>query len=174
MNETYYARLQLIELRGRVLLLGMTPEERLQVREKRAILETRANPYHDPATGRFTSGPGGGGKSLHRLDDIIIGKSLGAKARNYDVLDLQTGERYHFAEGTRIRDVTVFAGKGSRTVFRKADKFADRYGGEPSEWQHVKGKGVLDTPDGDRPAEVHWVQCAGIGKFEFFVKEWLE
>jgi len=59
MNETYYARLQLIELRGRVLLMGMTQEERLQAGQSCGILESRANPYHDPATGRFTSGPGG-------------------------------------------------------------------------------------------------------------------
>lgn len=171
-NEAYRIRLQLLELRGRILQLGLRPEE-------------RSNPYHDPASGRFVSGPGGAKgltgssgsgniKSSERLDDIAIEKSLGAKAKNYDVMDLSTGELFHFAEGTHIRDVTVFAGKGSRTAFRKADKYASRYGGDPADWQHVKGKGVLDTPDGDRAAEVHWVQCSGIGKFEFFIKEWLE
>lgn len=33
---------------------------------------------------------------------------------------------------------------------------------------------LLETSDGDRMAEVHWVQCGEIGKFEFFVKEWLD
>lgn len=106
--------------------------------------------------------------------DIIIGRSVGAKAKNYDVLDLETGEIFHFAEGTKIQDVEVFAGKGSRTVYKKAEKYAARYGGAAKDWQHAKGYGVLATPDGDRRAEVHWSQCSGIGKVEFFVKEWLE
>lgn len=106
--------------------------------------------------------------------DIIIGRSVGAKARNYEVMDLDTGEMFHFAEGTKIQDVEVFAGKGVKSPFRKAEKYADRYGGKPGDWQHAKGFGVLATPEGDREAEVHWVQCSGVGKFEFFVKEWLD
>lgn len=106
--------------------------------------------------------------------DIIIGRSVGAKARNYEVMDLDTGEMFHFAEGTKIQDVEVFAGKGVKSPFRKAEKYADRYGGKPEDWQHAKGFGVLATPEGDREAEVHWVQCSGVGKFEFFVKEWLD
>lgn len=106
--------------------------------------------------------------------DIIIGRSVGAKALNYDVMDLDTGEIFHFVEGSKIQNVEVFAGKGTRVTFRKAEKFAARYGGDPKDWQHVKGFGVLATDEGDRDAEVHWVQCADIGKFEFFVKEWLD
>lgn len=106
--------------------------------------------------------------------DIIIGRSVGAKALNYDVMDLNTGEIFHFVEGSKIQNVKVFAGKGTRVTFRKAEKFAARYGGAPKDWQHVKGFGVLATDEGDRDAEVHWVQCADIGKFEFFVKEWLD
>lgn len=106
--------------------------------------------------------------------DILIGRSVGAKARNYEVMDLDTGEMFHFAEGTKIQDVEVFAGKGVKSPFRKAEKYADRYGGKPEDWQHAKGFGVLATPEGDREAEVHWVQCSGVGKFEFFVKEWLD
>ena len=105
---------------------------------------------------------------------IRIGKSLGAKAANYDVMDLSTGEIYHFVEGSKIQNVEVFAGKGVKTPFRRAEKFAARYGGKPEDWQHAKGFGLLDTPDGDRDVEVHWVQCEGLGKFEFFVKEWLD
>ncbi len=106
--------------------------------------------------------------------DIIIGRSVGAKALNYEILDLKTGEIFYFSEGSRIKNVKVFAGKGSKNVFRKADFYASRYGGSADEWQHVKGFGLLETDDGEREAEVHWVQCAGIGKFEFFVKEWLD
>lgn len=104
--------------------------------------------------------------------DIVIGRDLGAKAKNYTVMDLATGEFFQFAQGSRIQNVEVFAGKGTRTEFRKAQKYADRHGGKAEDWQHVKGHGVIETSEGDRNAEVHWVQCPGIGKFDFFVKRW--
>lgn len=109
-----------------------------------------------------------------KLKDIEIGRSLGAKAKNYDVMDLATGEVFQFSEGTKIQNAEVFAGKGSKVEFRNADKYAQRYGGQPKDWQHVKGYGTLDYYGEDRNAEVHWVQCQGFGKHEFFVKEWLE
>lgn len=104
---------------------------------------------------------------------IVIGKSLGAKAKNYEVMNLSTGEMFHFVEGTRIQNVEVFAGKGSNVVYRNAYKYADRYGGNVEDWQHVKGTGWLTTEDGDRQAEIHWSQCDGFGKHDFFVKKWL-
>ena len=106
------------------------------------------------------------------LPDITIGRSVGAKSRNYDILDLETMECYHFAEGSRLQNVEVFAGKGSRTVYRDAYKYADTIGGKISDWQHVKGHGIIATDDGDRPAEVHWSQCEGLGKHDFFIKRW--
>ena len=137
----------------------------------------RYNHNHDPPTGRFTRGNGvdnGGESGIIKLEDIEIGKSLSAKAKNYNIMDLQTGDTFHFSEGTKIQDVQVFAGKGSKTIFRKADKYAKRYGGKPNDWQHCKGKGVVDYYGEERKAEVHWVQCESVGKYEFFIKEWLE
>jgi hypothetical protein len=49
-----------------------------------------------------------------------------------------------------------------------------KFNGDYLDWQHVKAIGVLDTPDGYIKAEVHWSQCEGVGKHEFFIKEWLE
>lgn len=108
-----------------------------------------------------------------RLPDIQIGRSVGAKSLNYEVMDLATGEMFRFVEGTRLQDVEVFAGKGTRSVYEKAYKYVNKHGGKLEDWQHVKGKGWLETPEGDKHAEVHWSQCAGIGKFDFFVKRWL-
>ena len=108
------------------------------------------------------------------LPDIQIGRSVGAKALNYGVMDLETGEMFKFVEGTRLQDVEVFAGKGTKTIYEKAYKYADKKGGKLEDWQHVKGKGWLETAEGDRKAEVHWSQCEGIGKFDFFVKRWLD
>ncbi len=107
-------------------------------------------------------------------DDIVIGKSLGAKAKNYDIMDFETGEIYQFTEGTRIQNVEVFAGKGTNDEYHKAYKMARKYGGQISDWQHVKGFGWVSTPDGDGYAEVHWSQCKGIGKHEFFIKRWID
>lgn len=58
-----------------------------------------------------------GGSSKIALKDILIRKSVGAKSKNYDVMDLTTGELYHFTEGTKLQDVKVFAGNG-RTLCR--------------------------------------------------------
>ena len=107
-------------------------------------------------------------------DYIQIGKSVGAKAGNYDIMDLDTGEIYHFSEGTRIQNVEIFAGYKSRAEFRTAEKYVERYGGDAEKWQHAKGYAWIETPDGDRWAQVHWVQCEGIGKHEFFIKEWYD
>lgn len=108
------------------------------------------------------------------LPDIRIGKSVGAKRAADDILDLGTGERFNLADGTYIQNVQVFAGKGTKTDFRDADKYSERYGGKAEDWQHVKGIGILDTDEGYRKAILHWVQCEGIGRKEMFIKEWLE
>jgi hypothetical protein len=115
-----------------------------------------------------------GESGIIKLENIPIGRSLGAKAKNYDIKDLQTGEHFSLVEGTYLQDVYVFAGKGSKTEFRKAYKYAERYGGKPENWQHAKGIGTVNYYGDERRAELHWVQCEGIGKHEFFVKEWLE
>lgn len=107
------------------------------------------------------------------LDEYVL-KSVGAKSRNYDIMDLQTGEKYHLAEGTKLQNKEVFAGKGSKTEYRNAYKYAEKYGGNEDNWQHVKANAELETGDGIFPAEVHWSQCEGIGKVDFFVKKWLD
>ena len=112
-------------------------------------------------------------ETIH-LEDELIGRSLGSKAKNYDILDLSTGNVYHLVEGTRLQNIEVFAGKGTKVEFRDAYKYANRYGGTIDSWQHAKGIGIVNTPGGDTLAELHWIQCEGIGKKEMFVKEWLE
>ena len=117
---------------------------------------------------------GGQKPAIIRIEDIQIGRSVGAKAKNYDIMDLSTGEIFHLVEGSRLQDVQVFAGKGTRTEFRDAAKYAERYGGSPDDWQHAKGIGMVDFYGEEIMAELHWVQCDGIGRFEFFVKRWFE
>ena len=87
-------------------------------------------------------------------DSFTIGVGVGAKAKNYDVMDLESGEIYHFVEGSKVQDVKVFAG-------------------EASKWQHVKGIGVLDVDGEELMAEIHWFQEESVGKVKFKIKEWL-
>ena len=109
-----------------------------------------------------------------KLKDIEIGRSLGAKAKNYDIIDLETGEHFNLVEGTSLTNVEVFAGKGVKTTYRKADVYAKKYGGKPEDWRHTKGTGIVDYYGEERKAELHWSECAGFGKHDFFVKEWLD
>ncbi len=111
---------------------------------------------------------------ITNLRDEFVAHSLSAKFQNYDILNLETGERYHFAEGSKLQNKEVFAGKGSKDKYRNAYIFAEKYGGAVEEWQHVKAISTLDTPEGERKAEVHWSQCDGYGKHDFFLKRWLD
>lgn len=110
------------------------------------------------------------------LPDIEIGKSIGAKALNYDVLDPATGEYFRFVEGTRIRNSEVFAGSGVKKPLKTevAEGLAKEFGGNPAKWQHAKGIGTLEYHGDELEAEVHWFQEETVGKVKFKVKEWKE
>lgn len=105
---------------------------------------------------------------------IHIGRSVGARALNYEVMDLETREIFNFVEGSDISKVTVFAGKGTNVEYRNAYKYANKKGGNVEDWQHVKGIGHIDYYGEDRRAEVHWSRCEGIGDFDHFIKKWLD
>lgn len=117
-----------------------------------------------------------GHKVSKKLDDIPIHKGVGAKSKNYDVEDKKSGEIFHFVEGSKIRDVEVFAGKGSKQKLQEevALGLSEQLGGNPNEWQHCKGKGILDYHGEERSAEVHWFQEKTVGKHKFKVKKWLD
>ena len=132
-----------------------------------------------PSGGSDGGGDGSGSKGgFVRLPDGTVQPRLysngGKKARDIEVMDLATGEKFRLADGAKLQDVEVFAGKGTKTPFRNAEKAAEKFGGEAKDWQHVKGFCTLDTPDGDRDVEIHWIQCQGFGKHDFFIKRWLD
>lgn len=114
--------------------------------------------------------------STIKLKDVLIHRSVGARAKNYDIIDPETGEMFQFAEGTRIQNVEVFAGKGTKKSLHEgvAEGLADQVGGSTEKWQHCKGKGILDYYGEERPAEVHWFQEETVGKVKFKVKRWLD
>ncbi len=110
------------------------------------------------------------------INDIKIGRSLSAKAKNYEILEPNTGDYFNFVEGTKIQDVQVFAGKGCKKNLNEevAEGLEKQIGGKASEWQHVKGNGVIDFYGEERKAEVHWFQEKSVGKHKFKVKRWLD
>lgn len=111
-----------------------------------------------------------------KLPDVEILRSLGAKSKNYDIYDPATGDYYRFKEGSRIQNREVFAGYGSRTSLHDgvAEGLSEQCGGDARKWQHVKGFATLDTPDGDRKAEVHWFANEDVGQVKHKVKRWLD
>lgn len=108
------------------------------------------------------------------IKDTRIGKSVGSKSKNYDIIDPDTGVIYHFVEGTRIQDSEVFAGRGTKHPLHEGvgEGLSERFGGSPGEWQHCKGHGIIDADGEERPAEVHWFQEKTVGKVLFKVKRW--
>ena len=110
----------------------------------------------------------------YSTQNISIGRSIGAKAKNYVVVDKSTGEEYYFVEGTRTQNAQVFAGKGGVNPLREevAQGLSDEFGGKPEDWQHCKAKGWLDVDGEAVKAEVHWFQN-GSEKVKFKVKRWL-
>lgn len=96
--------------------------------------------------------------------------------QEYEITDQETGERFHLAEGERIRNPKVFAGKGTKFPLRDvvAEGLAERYGGEPENWKHAKGFGVIDFYGKDREAEIHWFEEESVGKFAFKIKHWID
>lgn len=108
-------------------------------------------------------------KIISDEDDIIIGKSVGAKSMNY-VIKLPDGEETHLTEGTRITNVTVIAGKGRNREIDIIDYLVDTHGGSPYEWQKKKGIGYVDYHDESYKAELHWYEEPTAGKHEWKVK----
>lgn len=108
--------------------------------------------------------------------DVEIGRSIGAKAKNYNVVDKADGSVYNFVEGTRIRNAEVFAGyKGVKPLYTETvEGLVQQYGGAPEKWQHCKGIGALDVDGEEVHAEVHWFQEESVGKIKFKVKRWLD
>lgn len=145
---------QAVELEARHPVIAFSPEQAASLQE--AVL----------TNGRIPA--------IIELPDIEIGRSVGAKAKNYDIMDLETGEHFSLAEGTSLRNVQVFAGKGVKKPYEKARKYAKKHGGRVEDWQHAKGIGTVDYYGEYRDAELHWSQCDGYGKHDFFIKRWLE
>lgn len=109
-----------------------------------------------------------------KLPDYTVLRTVGAKNINDDVMDLATGAKYQLVPGSKIKNVEVFAGKGVRKPYVNAYKYAEKYGGNVEDWQHVKGNGYIIVDEEERHVEIHWSRCENVGNVDRFIKRWLD
>ena len=102
-----------------------------------------------------------------------IGKSVGAKAKNYKIHDPQTGSFIQLAEGTIITQPKnhIMAGKGRDRQIDCLDWLLDKYGGDALQWTKEKGFGFIEDEYGEiHRVELHWYQEPSVGKVEMKLK----
>lgn len=102
-------------------------------------------------------------------DEMYIPKSVGAKAKNYDI-KLPNNEIVHLTEGTRVTNIETIAGKGRNRQIDEIDILLDKHGGSELEWQKKKGLGYVDYEGESYHAELHWYEEPTVGKHEWKVK----
>ena len=109
--------------------------------------------------------PGGVTEGVWELPDIQIGRSVGAKAKNYKIVT-PNGETLTLTltEGSRITDVQTIAGAGRNRQIDIVDVMVDNYGGDPLQWKKCKGYGYVDIDGESLLAELHWYEEPTIGK----------
>ncbi|MDR2693360.1 MAG: hypothetical protein LBB74_04000 [Chitinispirillales bacterium] len=85
------------------------------------------------------------------------------------------GEGYcETAPNTAVTKVLVFAGKGTGVDFRAAPLLSAKYGGQPENWQKVRGEVILITGEWYKRAEVHWACERTVGRVELKFKRWID
>ena len=105
-----------------------------------------------------------------KAEDFFVGRSLGAKAKNYDI-KLPNGERVRLAEGTRVTNVQVIAGKGRNREIDIVPLLLNAYPGTVEhEWKKVKGVGYIDYHGENYKVNLHWYEEPSVGRVEWKVK----
>lgn len=112
------------------------------------------------------------GKDSYSLPDETLPKSLSAKWANYDIA-MPDGTVAHFVEGSKLHNIEVFAGKGTKKPIRDVERLVKTYGGKPEDWMKVKGIGTISHMGEGNKAEIHWYQANGVGKEELKFKRYV-
>jgi len=107
--------------------------------------------------------------STMESDDLWVGKSLGAKAKNYEIT-LPNGEVVYLTEGSRITNVQTIAGKGRNRQIDEIEILVEQYGGSEYEWMKKKGNGYVDYQGESYFVELHWYEEPSVGKYKWKVK----
>ena len=103
-----------------------------------------------------------------------IGRSVGAKAKNYRIYNPLTGDFTKLAEGTHIIQPKnhIMAGYGRDRQIDCIAWLVDKHGGDAVKWTKEKGFGFVEDEYGDiRKVELHWYQEPSVGRVEMKIKE---
>lgn len=112
------------------------------------------------------------GKDTYSLPDEVLPKSLSARWINQDI-KMPDGTVAHFVEGSKLHNIEVFAGKGTKTPIRDVERLVKKYGGQVENWQKVKGIGMINHNEEEAEAELHWYYEPSQGKQEIKFKRYL-
>ena len=103
-------------------------------------------------------------------DTITIGRSLGAKAKNYQV-KLPNGEYTKLTDGSRITNIVTIAGKGRTRQIDEIDTLLYKYpDSDRFEWMKKKGVGYVDYSGKSYKTELHWYEEPSVGKVKWKIK----
>lgn len=91
------------------------------------------------------------------VGDTVLERQLGFYEEN---------ELKFIPKNVIISNVHIIAGNGTQTVFRSANKYAQKYGGKTEEWTKRAGKIESDKYIFD----IHWVEHDKYGKYDFKMK----
>ena len=156
---------------------GLEGEQPETARTKRELEEAQARiaALSDPlgqaweeANREIENADGDGYNENH--EGILIGKSLGAKAKNYDI-ELPNKEIVHLTEGSHVSHVEVIAGKGRNRKIDEIDTLVHLFpGSSESEWQKKKGVGFIDYEGESYRVNLHWYEEPTVGRVKWKVK----
>ena len=160
--------------------LGMELDEQYQLshtEQAQLAAETANNSVSDQSLGELARiikeeslTDGESRAKLSKSDFIEIHRSVGAKAKNYDI-ELPNRETVHLTEGTRVTNIETIAGKGRDRTIDEIDILLDKYPGTSElEWQKKKGLGYVDYDGESFMAELHWYEEPTVGRVKWKVK----
>ena len=163
---------------------------------QRAVLSFRMDDFSEndhprDENGRFASKGGSARKGKAKPEVRVEFENAGAVLRdkvgkqvthfNHDEEEMKVtrqvkvrdpeGNNYKICRGV-IKHLTVFAGDGTDSPLRVADKLKEQVGGSEKSWKHCKGIGMVVGPDGkQREADLHWFESPEAGQTRWKIKQ---
>ena len=110
-------------------------------------------------------------------EEFILPRDLSAMAKTFYVQTektLRNGE-WFIKKGSTVTGVKVIAeGEKIRDVQRLIEENLLPNGDktEAQDWYKCRGTAIITNGTEEKIKEIHWYQCANIGKIEFKTKEW--
>jgi len=112
-------------------------------------------------------------------EEFILPRDLSAMAKTFFVQTekpLKNSELF-IKKGSTVTGVKVIAeGEGIHDIKRLVNKYLFPNGekAQAQDWYKCRGTAVVTDGTDERIKEIHWYQCANIGKIEFKIKDWEE